>query len=97
MLTSKQCWHQNNAGQSNADTRTIRRRLTLQATLQYHRAKSLRSTLLGTGQFSCRHSEVGAPFIDMKLHTSGWHSGERELKRLSKPVARVEHPHYPLI
>jgi hypothetical protein len=65
--------------------------------LQHHRAKSLASTLLGAGQFSCRRSEAGTPFINLKLHKSGQYSGKgRELKPLSEPIARLEHPHYPL-
>ena len=53
----------------------------LERDLQYHRAKSLTSTLLGTGQFFCRHSEAGTPLLDMKLRGSGQRSGEeRELK-----------------
>jgi hypothetical protein len=46
--------------------------------LQYHRAKSLTSTLLGTGQFFCRHPEAGTPLLDMKLRGSGQRSGKKE-------------------
>jgi len=51
--------------------------------LQYHRAKSLTSTLLGTGQFFCKHSEAGTPLLDMKLRGSGQRSGGR--KRAEAP------------
>jgi hypothetical protein len=50
--------------------------------LQYHRAKSLTSTLLGAGQFFYRHSEAGTPLLDMKLRGPGQRSGE---ERVLKP------------
>jgi hypothetical protein len=63
--------------------------------LQYHWAKSLTNTLLGTGQFFFK--APGTPFLDTKLCGSSLRSEEgRKLKPLSKAVARVEHSHYPL-
>ena len=46
--------------------------------LQYHRAKSLTSTLLGRVEFFRRHSEVGTSFVDMKLLGSSQQSGRKK-------------------
>jgi hypothetical protein len=61
--------------------------------LQYHRAKSLTSMLLGTWQFFCRHSEAETPLLDMKLRGSGQRSAEeRELELLKRASRRSRAP-----